>query len=204
MQFFTTAFAAAALFVAAVAAVNVENPFILPAANDVLKAGTSYKVEWKVTKGQTVELILRKGLSTSLDTVGVLETSLTNTGSYVWKIDSKLPAGNDYALEIRYGDEVEETNYTGQFSIDSEVKRVASTNTGANVSTGKTDNSTSSGMVTSTVATNGTGSTSLPTESQSDSTATASPTGESAAGRAVAVSIGAVAVAVLAAGAFLG
>jgi hypothetical protein len=48
-----------------------------------------------------VEIILRKGSSTNLQTVEVL-TKNANGGQFIWTPPKSLPNGADYALEIKW------------------------------------------------------------------------------------------------------
>ncbi|KAI5797846.1 Ser-Thr-rich glycosyl-phosphatidyl-inositol-anchored membrane family-domain-containing protein [Peziza echinospora] len=213
MKFFATAFAAAAFLISAVSATaGTENPFIAPTTGEVLVAGSTYKVEWKVTKGETVKLTLLKGLSTNLDTVKVLDAKVPNTGSYTWKIDAKLPKRKDYALEIRHGEGEFDNNYTGQFVIDSDVVETTTTTstkattTSAPTMTGNsTRTSTTMATTTGTAKTNGTvTSATLSSTKTGGANSTNTPAPGNAAGRSFGASVSAVLVIALGAVAFLG
>ncbi|KAI9824235.1 MAG: hypothetical protein M1832_002042 [Thelocarpon impressellum] len=60
-----------------------------------------------------VTISLRQGPSNNLGAPTVL-TSSTTGGSFTWKVDSTLPSGNDYALQITQGGA---TNFIGPFSL---------------------------------------------------------------------------------------
>lgn len=58
-------------------------------------------------------IILRQGPSNNLQDVETLTTSATG-GQYIWTPSSSLPNGNNYALQIKQGDQI---NYFGPFSV---------------------------------------------------------------------------------------
>ena len=60
-----------------------------------------------------VTIILRQGQQRNLDTIETLTTTATG-GQYIWTPDKTLPNGNDYALEIKQGTQV---NYYGPFIV---------------------------------------------------------------------------------------
>ena len=60
-----------------------------------------------------VTIILRKGVTTDLTTVEVL-TDNSYGGQYIWKPAVSLPDGDDYALEITQGTQI---NYYGPFIV---------------------------------------------------------------------------------------
>jgi hypothetical protein len=60
-----------------------------------------------------VSIILRQGPSSNLQDVETLTTDATN-GQFVWTPSLSLPNGNNYALQIKQGNQV---NYFGPFSV---------------------------------------------------------------------------------------
>ena len=62
---------------------------------------------------QPVSIILRQGPSTDLKDVETLTTDARN-GQYIWTPSTSLPNGNNYALQIKQGDQI---NYFGPFTV---------------------------------------------------------------------------------------
>lgn len=60
-----------------------------------------------------VSIILRQGPSTDLKDVETLTTDARN-GQYIWTPSTSLPNGNNYALQIKQGDQI---NYFGPFTV---------------------------------------------------------------------------------------
>lgn len=56
---------------------------------------------------------MRQGPSGDLQDVETLTTDATN-GQFVWTPSTSLPNGNNYALQIKQGDEI---NYFGPFTV---------------------------------------------------------------------------------------
>ncbi|KAI5306441.1 hypothetical protein KEM56_000888, partial [Ascosphaera pollenicola] len=76
------------------------------------QVGKSYDISWTDAQGP-VTITLKKGKSTDLKTVNVL-TSDASDGKYQWVPAGDLAPGDDYALQINSGDDL---NYSGQFPI---------------------------------------------------------------------------------------
>ncbi|KAF3046655.1 hypothetical protein E8E12_011443 [Didymella heteroderae] len=107
MRFFQMV-ASSAAFIAAALALEINQ---YPTTG--VQAGQTYQVTYSPADNTPTTFILRKGLSTDLDTVGTLTTSATG-GTFSWTVAKDLANGADYALEIRRGDEM---NYSGQFGL---------------------------------------------------------------------------------------
>jgi hypothetical protein len=60
-----------------------------------------------------VTILLRQGLSGNLQDVETLTTDAKN-GQFVWTPSTSLPNGNNYALQIKQGGEI---NYFGPFTV---------------------------------------------------------------------------------------
>jgi len=60
-----------------------------------------------------VSIILRQGPSDNLQDVETLTTNAQN-GQFIWTPSTSLPNGNNYALQIKQGNEI---NYFGPFSV---------------------------------------------------------------------------------------
>lgn len=82
-------------------------------------------VERHTNTVQPVSIILRQGPSTDLKDVETLTTDARN-GQYIWTPSTSLPNGNNYALQIKQGDQI---NYFGPFTVQG-----ASTSASASVS----------------------------------------------------------------------
>lgn len=101
--------ASSAAFIAAALAVEINE---YPTGG--VEAGKTYTVTYSPADNTPTTFILRKGLSTDLDTVGTL-TSTATGGTFSWTVAKDLPNGADYALEIRQSGEA--PNYSGQFGL---------------------------------------------------------------------------------------
>lgn len=57
---------------------------------------------------------MRSGASDNLNTIGNIATEILNTGSFSWKLNASIPAGENYTIEIisEAGD-----NYSARFTI---------------------------------------------------------------------------------------
>lgn len=108
MRFFQM-LASSAAFIAAALAVEINE---YPTGG--VEAGKTYTVTYSPADNTPTTFILRKGLSTNLDTVGTL-TSTATGGTFSWTVAKDLPNGADYALEIRQSGEA--PNYSGQFGL---------------------------------------------------------------------------------------
>ena len=64
-----------------------------------------------------VMIILRKGQTGNLQTIATL-TNQSYGGQYIWTPAASLPNGNDYALEITQGSQI---NYYGPFIVQGAV-----------------------------------------------------------------------------------
>ncbi|KAF1842695.1 uncharacterized protein K460DRAFT_288782 [Cucurbitaria berberidis CBS 394.84] len=107
MRFFETVISGAAL-IAAVLALEI-NDF----PKDGVVAGQTYTITYSPKDNTPTTFILRKGAETNLNTVDTLTTTATG-GSFSWTAPKTLPAGSDYALQVKQGDVV---NYSAQFPI---------------------------------------------------------------------------------------
>jgi hypothetical protein len=76
-----------------------------------VEAGKSYTITYS-PKDQPATFVLRKGLSTDLQTIATIGSG--TGGSFTWSVPSTLPNGADYALEVKQGTEI---NYSGQFPL---------------------------------------------------------------------------------------
>lgn len=108
MRFFQMVASSAAFIAAALALEINEYP------TSGVRAGQTYTITYSPADNTPTTFILRKGLSTDLDTVGTLTTTATG-GTFSWTVDSSLANGADYALEIRQDGET--PNYSGQFGL---------------------------------------------------------------------------------------
>jgi hypothetical protein len=108
MRFFQIV-ASGAAFIAAALALEI-NQF--PAGG--VKAGQTYTITYSPASDTPTTFILRKGLSTNLDTVGTLTTTATG-GTYSWTVSKDLVNGDNYALEIQQKGQA--PNYSAQFGL---------------------------------------------------------------------------------------
>jgi hypothetical protein len=80
-----------------------------------------------------VTILLRQGVSDNLQDVETL-TSDAKNGQFIWTPSTSLPNGNNYALQIKQGGEI---NYFGPFTIQgasSSASASASTSSGTSPS----------------------------------------------------------------------
>jgi hypothetical protein len=121
----------------AVQAVNVlvevsGNPISAPTAGDVVPAGEPVTIVWNPTTEGEVTLVLRKGDSNALETLDTIAEDIDNTGTYTWTPSEDLVAGDDYAVEIRWGDDEDySSNYSPKFVVDSDVTEASTTSSAA-------------------------------------------------------------------------
>lgn len=112
MQLFQSLLAGAALVAAAVAQ---DGRLSFTSFPEDVSVGEPVTVTWAGgIPSEPVTITLRRGVSDNLDDVAVL-TSTATGGSYTWDPSEDLADGEDYALMISQGEEV---NYTNQFSIE--------------------------------------------------------------------------------------
>lgn len=89
-------------------------------------------------------ILLRKGPSGNLQTVETVTTNAVN-GQYIWTPSKSLADGDNYALEIKQGTQV---NYYGPFQIQgANPKAVSSASAAAAKSSGSSSSGSSSGSV---------------------------------------------------------
>lgn len=140
MRFFETLFAGAALVAAALAVEINEFP-------SEVQAGRSYRITYTPGDDTPTTFILRKGKNEDLDTITTLTTTATG-GEFQWAVDSSLPDADDYALEVRQG---EESNFIGPIALSggSEPTSSAESSSGSASSTA-TDSSSASSAATTT------------------------------------------------------
>jgi hypothetical protein len=181
----------AAMALAQLAAAGL-NGFIEPTTSQVVEAGKPFEITWKADGGKTVTLTLRKGDSKNLDTLEDIARHVENTGKLSWTPAGDLEKGADYALQIK-DDESGEINYTGLFSVNSNVepseKPKSTTTASATESTTKSTESTTKSSVPTLITSvvvgkNGTSTTiskPSPTGNNSTTTAKPSPVNESGA-----------------------
>jgi len=168
----------AAMALAQLAAAGL-NAFIEPAPAQVIEAGKAFSITWKPDGGKTVTITLRKGDSKNLDFLEDIARQVENTGSLSWTPAGDLAKDVDYALQIK-DDASGEINYTGLFSVNSNVDKPKPKSTTASSTT-----SSEATLSTSVVAgKNGTATTVVSRPSatnNSTSTAKPSPVNESGA-----------------------
>lgn len=105
MRFFEVVLSGAALISAALA-VTIDS---YPTAG--VEAGKTYTITYS-PKDQPATFTLRRGLSTNLDTVGVIGTG--TGGTFSWTVPSNLANAPNYALQVTQGSE---NNFSGQFGL---------------------------------------------------------------------------------------
>lgn len=107
MRFFQTLLTGAALVATALSlTIDTYPPSV--------EAGKTYTIEYSPKDDTPTTFVLRKGLSTNLDTVETLTTTATG-GTFTWTVKSTYTDGTDYALEIKRDGSA--PNYSGQFPL---------------------------------------------------------------------------------------
>lgn len=140
-MFNKSAIIVAAMALAQLAAAGL-NAFIEPTTAQVVEAGKPFSITWKPDGGKTVTITLRKGDSKNLDTLEDIARQIANTGKLAWTPAGDLEKGADYALQIK-DDESGEINYTGLFSINSNVEAGSKPKTTSTTASSTTTSSTS-------------------------------------------------------------
>lgn len=164
----------------AVQAVNVlvevsGNPISAPTAGDVVTAGEPVTIVWNPTSEGEVTLVLRKGDSNALETLDTIAEDIDNSGTYTWTPSDDLVASDDYAIEIRWGDDEDyESNYSPKFVVDSDVTEASSTTSAA----------TSTATETATETDESTTATATETETSTETSTLVTSTTKSAGGNA--------------------
>jgi hypothetical protein len=138
MRFIQSIFAGAALVAAAFAVEINEFP-------SEVQAGRTYRVTYTPGGNTPTTFILRQGANENLDTITTLTESATG-GEFLWNVDSSLPNGEDYALEIRQGTDV---NYIGPIALSGGTNP---TSKAASSSAASTTSAASSTITTATTA----------------------------------------------------
>lgn len=142
MKFITSIFTAAALLTTLVSAGN--NGFSNPAPGEKIYAGKPYLIKWTADTPGPVKIDLGKGSSKNIENKGQIVMLEFNWGNYTWDCPADTPAGDDYAFIITWGAKPGDgdINYTGLFSIVSDVSDDASTTSSSDASTTTSDAST--------------------------------------------------------------
>lgn len=96
------------------------NGFTNPLGGETLKGATTIDIKWKPDGGKNVKLILKKGPAKDLDDDAIIAANIPNSGSYKWEVPATKESGADYAFAI-VDLESGEVNYTGQFSLATNV-----------------------------------------------------------------------------------
>ncbi|KAF2750931.1 hypothetical protein M011DRAFT_464729 [Sporormia fimetaria CBS 119925] len=192
MRFTQTLLAGAALLAAAWAVEINEYP-------TEVQAGRSYRVTYTPGDETPTTFILRQGDNDNLDTITTLTETATG-GEFMWNVDSALPNGADYALEIRQGTEV---NYIGPIALSggaassaalSSTTEESSTATDMSMTTSVSAMPTNSANTTETVSVSRTPTRSAsPTETESEGAPEATGAASALGASPLALVLGAVA-----------
>lgn len=104
-----------------------QNPFTIPRSGFSFKAGEASDINWSPTTNGTVSIILRSGPSSNFDHGEIIASHISNTGAYTWTPSTSITLGLNYVLEIVNDDNVDQTNYSPYFVINSPNTVVSST-----------------------------------------------------------------------------
>lgn len=151
------------------------NSFTAPLSNETLYAGETYIIRWNSTDGgDTVQILLKEGNSTDLQTALVISSNLTNVGAVRWFLPDDIATGTDYALEITDNDDTDLINYSPYFTIiGTNVTTTSSSSTSHSSTTTKkssTSTKAASSAVSTTESTNSTSSAPVTTSAPASST----------------------------------
>jgi hypothetical protein len=160
-----------------------DNPIHAPIANTVVTAGSKFDITWTKGAAKFVDIILRRGNSSSLDEVEVicsksqkekpwkiLNSSLTstiavnpNSGLYYWVPSKDLVGADDYSIEIKDTNDDSVVNYSAKFTIVSNGKGISSTSSSSKATatasaskTSKTASASGSGVASASASATGT------------------------------------------------
>jgi hypothetical protein len=122
------------------------NSFTTPIGNETLTAGDTFIIRWNNTNGgDTVDLLLKKGNASNLETALTISTGLKNVGAVRWFLPQDLYTGSDYALQIINKDNADDINYSPFFTIiGKDPVTTTSTTSSATKSSTKQSTTTSS------------------------------------------------------------
>lgn len=123
------------------------NSFTTPIGNETLTAGDTFIIRWNNTNGgDTVDLLLKKGNASNLETALTISTGLKNVGAVRWFLPEDLFTGSDYALQITNKDNTNDINYSPFFTIIGKdpVTTTSTTSSSTKTSTKHSTTSTSS------------------------------------------------------------
>jgi hypothetical protein len=68
-----------------------------PVSGDLVSVGSLFFIAWDSDGSGLISIVLHKGAQTRLIAAGILDT-----GVYEWAVDSDLPNGTDYRIEIQF------------------------------------------------------------------------------------------------------
>lgn len=153
------------------------NSFTTPIGNETLTAGETFIIRWNNTNGgDTVDLFLKKGNASNLETALTISTGLKNVGAVRWFLPEDLYTGTDYALQITNKDDTNDINYSPFFTIVGKDP-VTTTSTTSSSSTKKTStkHSTTTSAEASTTEASSTEASSTEASSTAEASASAAP-----------------------------
>jgi len=156
------------VLVAAVGVVaQLPNPITEPTAGSTVTAGSTFTISWTPTTNGTISLFLKNGDTNDLNTISTIASGIANSGTFAWSVDTSVPAGTDYAIEISAGSSVSDDNFSPRFTIDSSVTATTGESTAsATVASGSsTSGSSTSYSATTTTSSSTSASSSTPTSS---------------------------------------
>lgn len=104
-----------------------QNPFTIPRSGFSFTAGEASDINWSPTTNGTVSIILRSGPNSNFDHGEIVASHISNTGTYTWTPSTSITLGLNYVLEIVNDDNLDQTNYSPYFVIDSHNTVVSST-----------------------------------------------------------------------------
>ncbi|KAF5126823.1 hypothetical protein DV495_003164 [Geotrichum candidum] len=107
----------ASLVTAATVVLAADNAFTSPAFGQVVNVGDSITLKWNPTTSGKVNLILRKGGSNDLVTIGPIASGIDNSGTYTWSPESNLKTNTDYSVEIQDASNTDNVNFTPYFTV---------------------------------------------------------------------------------------
>ncbi|KAF5096649.1 hypothetical protein D0Z00_002707 [Geotrichum galactomycetum] len=129
------------------------NSFTTPIGNETLTAGETFIIRWNNTNGgDTVDLLLKKGNASNLETALTISTGLKNVGAVRWFLPEELYTGSDYALQITNKDDTNDINYSPFFTIIGKDPVTTTSSSSSSTTTTKRSSTSTSAAATSTEA----------------------------------------------------
>ncbi|OCL06853.1 hypothetical protein AOQ84DRAFT_69090 [Glonium stellatum] len=104
-----------------------QNPFTIPRSGFSFTAGKASDINWTPTTNGTVSIMLRSGPSSNFEYGEMVASHIPNSGTYTWTPSTSITLGLNYVLEIVNDANLDQTNYSPYFVLNSPNTVVSST-----------------------------------------------------------------------------